>query len=291
MQSTEMIVEQLFKSAVLPVIAGGAGAFLSSRILPDRLRGDGAAAVGMLAGFAVSFYAVAGFGGFPPVRVDQWVPFLGLAAVILFAIAGHKNTAIRGILHLVLMAGVLWIFYKPLGRLYNTWEMIMWIGGSIAVWAALWLSWEGVEESERHKELFLAMVVTATGISLVSVMDGSALIGQVSGALAASCGGLFLASLFLPGLRIGPTGAAVFITLTVGLLLNTYHYVEVHAVASVLALSAGFAINILRLPFLREAGLIKRSVVVCAVGLAPIVAAVVFLLTGAPPEDEYDYGY
>ncbi len=291
MQSNAMIVEQLMKSAVLPTVAGAITAYGVSRILPEVTRRGPAAAAGIAVGFSASFLAVAGWDGFPPTRVESWLPFLAILAFILFLAIGGMTQLVRGVGTALLAGGCLWIVLAPITRLFSTGSLMLWIAGTTVCWLLAWLAWESLPANHGpRRELSLAMVVAATGASLISVLDGSALLGQTGGALAAACGGVFLATLIDRRIAVGPHGVATFLTVFFALLLNVYHYAEVSPLAVALVASSVFAVLVLRLPRLRQAGLVLRASAVCLVALAPVAIAIASLMLGGDAGDDY-YDY
>jgi hypothetical protein len=154
----------------------------------------------------------------------------------------------------------------------------------------VWTSSELQADEADGGEWWLFAVLTATGASLVAVMDGSASIGQYAGSLAATCGALFLARLLVPDLISGLVFRAPFLIVWFCVLLNAHFYVEVNVTAVVLASLAPLAIWITKLPKFRSSGLVLRTLFLCGAALLPIIAAIAVIALNQPT-DPYSSGY
>jgi len=287
LQSNQMVVEQLLNTAAYPLLTGAAVSLALGKL--TRIPRDAAVAVALLAGFAVGFFAVSGFGEFPPIKVHEWLPYTGLPPLILFLVCSKQGQKVQAIAALVVVALVFWLDFAPITHAFSVPALIAWLIGSAIAWLGLWHVWDRSRDEQPRREFFLLFVVIATGVSLVSVLDGGAVIGQAAGSLAAASGGIFLASLLQPKLEAGSATIAVFLCLFAGLLVNAYHYVEVRPLPVALAYCAGFCVLLLKHGGLREASFIKRTSLTCLAGLLPIIIAVIFLLMNAPVDDYYDY--
>ena len=287
MQSSEMILDQVLKSAVYPMLAGAVTGFVLSKLTKKTQARDWIPGSSLLVGFLVGFFALAGF-EFPPIKVSDWLPYGGGSA-LLFGLLFNKSGMVKSRLGVGLcLAILLWIYLKPL---LHSWSMVQFVGAwalCLVLWQFLFWCWEPGCDPEDHPELWLPMVVAATGASLISVLDGSALIGQIGGVLASTCGGLFLARWFLPTLHLGFATRFVFVAVFGSLLVNGFFYGPVTPLAVILVFVAGCAAVLVRLAVLRSGTPTKRAIWVIAAGLVPVITAVLILLLGSSG-DAYDY--
>lgn len=288
MQSDSMIVQEIIKTAVVPTTLGAGLAYGLGKWALKKGVDDLVPALAIFGGAAAGYLLTVGMPDLPPTRVEQWVPISGLAALVLVALFVKIHKFAMPAAMVVVMGMACWGIYKPLTRFMSVPEVLLWVSATVVFWAAMVFSERDAKET-RQGPLFFALSMTATGISLVSTMDGGIVVGQTAGALAASCGGVYLACLLLPDLRGGNITAAVFSSFFVVLLLNAYHYVEVNTVACILAASAGFGVLTLRLPQLAQKGLVIRTTAVALVTLLPTIIAIVYLLTQGSPQDDYSY--
>ena len=143
------------------------------------------------------------------------------------------------------------------------------------------------------------LLIVTLGSSVVLVLSGSALLGQLAGILASALGASLITAWWQPKLiprldrdvRFAPLageGVTVVAVLLVGLWLNGYFYAEVPATSALLLGTAPAAAWIRWLaPVQRLEGWRATFVSVVTV-LVPVVLAVALALRASPPI-EYDY--
>ncbi len=169
---------------------------------------DGAArvaATALFAGAALGLLLVhAGF-QFPPARSpDRLLPLLALAWVFVCFVPWSWRERPMGLLGVGLLIGValVWLLWPllqrwPLPRV----ALVLLAGG--ALWALLWwLARRGAQQDYGASCLLAPLVMTA----LVVAIDGSLLIGQFAGVLAAALGGWWLYSLLRAPRALGRPG-------------------------------------------------------------------------------------
>lgn len=288
------MIDMFVKTAVIPMVIGF---LLPVILLKLKLGSDFLQRGGLLAGltatlgFCAGFIGIAGWPKVPPTLVQDWMPLLGLAALILALFFSGLNRPIRLGFGAALGALTIWIHFRPM---LSHWAEALspWLMGPIifVVWFAVWTSWESQASAADGGEWWLFGVVCATGASLVAVMDGSASIGQYAGSLAATTGALFLARFLVPQLASGLAFNAPFLVIWLCALLNAHFYAEANVIAVILAGLAPLAIWITKAEFFQKGGLVKRSVLLCGLALLPIIIAVAILALNQPA-DPYSSGY
>ncbi|CAM2064551.1 hypothetical protein SCOR_04220 [Sulfidibacter corallicola] len=277
---TGMVLDMVFKSAVLPLLVAGATAFLLGKFGPRSLasRRDVTAASGLLLGFAAGFFALNGLTEFPPILATNWPPYFALAALAIFVWIKPERFWFRFGGAVLLVGLCLWFNLRPL--IENSWETgtaAMWLAGLGSVWIATLMIWPfALGEDQAEQPLFL--VLCATAASLVAVMDGSVSVGQSAGTLASAAGGLFLVRLVLPDLRFGGTLHAVFLSAWGAMLLNAQFYVEVAPLAVALAAAMPFFALLMKLPRANDWPAWKRAALLLGTSVIPFVIAVVYLI-------------
>jgi len=115
----------------------------------------------------------------------------GLAAPLLSAVYLQRQAATG-----VVILAMLWIFWAVIARRDPT-SVAIFTGGALAL--ILFTAW-GLDRCREHESrLHAAGLGLMLGTGLCATLGSSALLGQLALALAAGCGGLFLAWVLLPG--------------------------------------------------------------------------------------------
>lgn len=277
-----MVVGELLRTAVYPTVLSAVIAFVGAGFLgkTSRLK-DIWMALALAASFAIGFLSIVGKVPLPPVQVTHWLLWLAIFGWLCFSILGHLPSWITRLVSLILFSLVAFLLLKPF---FNRWSSIQewsWILGLGLVFWLLYLARVSVAADEKASVPLWIFIVAATGASLIHVMDGGAMSGQLGGVLAAGCGGLFLASLMSKDLNPGPVTTGTFVTLFSALLILGHFYVEVSPIASVLVgLSiATFWTN--RLPVLPQKSTVKRFAIVVGLTALPVAIALIILVSKA----------
>lgn len=288
------MIEMFIKTAIVPLVIGFLLPVALSKL---KIGGDALQRGGLLAGltawlgFSVGYIGIAGFPEIPPTLVQDWMPLIGLTGLIVAIFFSGLDFSIRLGLGAVLGLLTIWLHFRPLLDYWSEGLNPWLLGGIIfALWMAVWASWEAQSEAADGGEWWLFAVLTATGASLVAVMDGSASIGQYAGSLAATCGALFLARFLVPKLSSGTVFHAPFLLIWLCVLLNARFYAEAQVIAVLLVSLAPMAIWITKLKAFKQAGLVVRTLMLCGVAAIPIAAALVLLALNQPT-DPYSSGY
>ncbi len=290
LSSEQLIAGEALKTVIGPAVAAVVAALLAARAPSLARRGAWPVGLGLAVGFAVGFFAIVGFTRFPPVNVLHWAPYLAVIAAfasLVGAIFGRKGALAAAALTVVVS---LWLILKPVAGSLLSAAFAKWLLIAGLPWLLLILAWRWAVAGERRPEAGLTMVLAATAASLVSALDGTALIGQLGGVLAASCGALYLANLLIVKDRQGSVANAVFLILFGALLLNAYVYAEISWIGVLLAYLTALSILLVKAPFWPRLSGLKQSLALAAVGAIPLVIALVYLLGKAAGEaDDYSY--
>lgn len=219
--TSSVLVTLLLQTLVWPALTAlmgiGIGQFWLSRRLPRQfLPVVSAAAIG--AAFLAVYPLIYGQWVFPPLQALDWVPLFLLGALIGFAVDDAVGFAPRVRLWVqafcVLLAGGL-LLWPILGR--ETLASAIPTGlGVAALWLGGWVYLDRADSGDSSTGVMLLIV--AAGTAVISVMTGSVLVGQLSGALAAALGGWLLWNWPQPRWPLGRAGTAL-VTLTLGSLL------------------------------------------------------------------------
>jgi hypothetical protein len=282
-----MILGALARGALCPAAVAAVVLALTWWRGEDRGHRGGAAAVGL--GYAAGHAALAGWPPLPPIEATDWLPYLGLGAALVALLTGVRDEpgagswARRAAFAVAVPALVSW----PLVRgSWSTAESALWLGVPAGLALALLVLLERAGGAGGFARA-LPLAVAAAGGSAVIVASGSALVGQLAGALAAVMGVCLAAAWARPWRPI--LGAAFsFGVLFCALIVCGIHYVRmplgsatllVVGLAAALALQAG--------PLSRAAAW-KSAGIACALVIAAAAAA--FILAWTSVEGYGDYG-
>lgn len=229
---------------VAPVLVPAAIAFLClliswrawrRRRLAEEGHWGGAAALTL--GFLSAYFILVSWPAMPPKKAMDWMPYL----VLIAGVAGvtqrkwGKRWYARFSLNLLLgglFAGVVLRSY-----LQNTWERdegILWIAGLAAATTLLRNTLERLATKRRGASLPLSLWLFCAATSVAYTMSGSALLGQLTGALAAVFGAAIVLAWWAPGLSLAAGALTVFAPVYVGLLIQAHFYSELPLLSAVL---------------------------------------------------------
>lgn len=284
----EMIVNALLNSAVYPLVIGVVVGLIGQR--RPQPQAVFALATAVVLGFTVCFRGTTGL-NFPPHSALDWIPYLALAA-LLVQLAASRLPAVFGILlPMLLLDGVLWLLLSPIAR-NNQWELqktLMVLCAISLAWLALYMAHVSDRKAGDVPARILLMVLTATGFSIVAILNESAKLAQLIGGLAAATGGLFLVWCLVRKLELGQLVPAVFACTLGGLMVYGYFYVEIPLYAIGLVVLSWLSNWLLRVPFIANLGPWPRTILVLLIALLPLGAAIYCVEAFKPEEEYYEY--
>lgn len=220
--------------ALLALIALLRRAGLPERVLPV-LR-----AAALAAGFLTGLRLVHGPVALPPADAVSWLVWLVPLALVAFALdelAEFPGWGRRGLrVALVVLSGAL-IFGALLRRDFAG------NAASVGVGLVMWFAaWSYLEHRPQSRMAALALALVAAGNAIVAAATGSVLLGQVSGALAASLGAWLICHGWRADARLGRSGVAVAVVALGVLMLAGRVYAETPVILGLL-LAAAFALD------------------------------------------------
>jgi hypothetical protein len=272
-----MVVEAL-KVGAVPA-AGGVVALAAARLVSPERRVVAAATL-MLATYVVAHGLIAGWPKIPPARALQVLPLLGVGALLLaWAGGGGRGVVARA----VVAAATVWLLLGRLGG-WESGERALWLGSTGLV---LWMLLGSATKGARTVETLGALALVIGGAAGSAMLNHSAKLAELGGALAVSLAVVAVATWWRPCKHLAAGATTVGATLLGALLVYDQHYVEV-PLAETLLLVAGWAT--LLLPRLPGGGGERKAMVRRAlVAALPVIAALVlgFVRRQAAGESSY----
>lgn len=229
---------------LLPAVIAGVVWLVSYRLWDRHAPAEnghwgGAIAFGF--GYLAGHAALVSWPGFPPSSAEEWLAALGVPLAIIAAnerFWGAKPWAAWPVRVICLM---LFIWPQSLSLFEYRWsprETMLWLGG-MAV--AVSILWELTERLARRRAGFMLpailwLVTVAASIALV--WTGSAMLGQLAGALAAILGAAVVLTLWAPKLSLAFGAVSMWVLLFTGLLWQGRFYSELGLGSAVCFLAA-----------------------------------------------------
>ncbi len=185
-----MILEALIGTVVLPALLSGAGVALAVRAGRKHEAGGGwALALGTGLAFCAAQLVLRGMPAFPGNESLDRVFWLALAAAAVGAVESlwRGLGRARWLLRLVLVGATLWLVLRPLiAHHWSGLEAAAWIASLELAVIGLWAALEGAVRPERPWAFPLGILPLAGGTSVALLLSGSAMLGQLAGAIAVS---------------------------------------------------------------------------------------------------------
>jgi len=257
--------------------------------------------VAVAAACAVGYIALFGLPRLIPIDVKQWFPYFVLAAAALGCLERGRSptpvgqrrwaraVAVRWLARAVFIGAVVTLSVWP--RVVHAWSppvATAWVAGLCIGMGLIWWSMSGIVSAGTATEASTAFMLVAAGSGIAVMISGSASIGLLAAALAATLAMSVVLAFLGRGVGLFPSAVPVVVTVLVSVWIQGHHYSELPASAAILlavALPVRGVID--RLPALRRphrGGLLLR---LGLVGLAVIAA--ILLAWRASPVDDYYY--
>ena len=176
-------------------------------------------------------------------------------------------------------AAVVFFTLQPI--IDNEWDVttsLQAAGGLGIVMFSLWYCLNALLERARGPSSPICLIITFGGVALVLGMSGSALLGQLGGAVAAALGAAALLAFWRPSFGLGRGATPVLVTLLAGLLLNGYFYAGLMLPCAALLALSPLAAWVGELEGIRTMTKFRAGLIQVAVALFFVLPAVLLAL-------------
>lgn len=222
----------LFTPVFVPAAFAGVALIVSWRLWRRRdstSNGGWGGAIGFGLAYFTGYVLLAGWPEVPPVRAATWQACFALILAVLGLAQRWWNWSwFTGIpVRLVVSATFAALLLQNL--LEYTWDRqqaFAWIGGLAVAITIIWESTERLNAQRPGASVPLAYWVLFALAAITFVTAGSALLGQLSGALAAACGAALVLAWWAPRLSLAGGAATVFVPMYAGMLMQAYFFGE-----------------------------------------------------------------
>ena len=226
------VLRTVILGVALPLIVSGLGFFvalLRTRGCEPSGKFHWAGVAGLGAAYLSGHVIIAGWPPMPPRESTHWLFYI----VLLSALLGVVDTrwtvpsSLRWSLRLVLTGLMLWLTLKPMVQ--YSWSRPQAAAWFAALGLAALLFWGLVDSLAGRKSgpglTLCLLIVSVEGAALLG-LSGSAMLGQLSGALAAALAPIALIVLWRPAHSLPRGAVAVYVMASSALWLNGYFYAE-----------------------------------------------------------------
>jgi hypothetical protein len=203
-------------------------AWFASRGRPKHRASLWAGPVSLAGGFAGASIGISGrIPPIPPVQITDWLLLVVLALAIFSPFAAFVGAVhpLRVSVGFAVLAIVVWLLIRPLpAATLGSTAKIVFATSLAAIATAWWIALSTIEREPTAIAVLLSWLVVSATASVVLVLSGSLLFGQLAGSLVAALGPCVVYAWFSDGLSLTRGGALVFLGIVVGLLLGGYFY-------------------------------------------------------------------
>lgn len=241
--------------------------------------------IGLIFSGGIIWAYLLAFGGFafPPRESGQWIPYLAGAVALVGCLQG--NRPVRQVSNLVLSLGTALIFFWS--QIPGNPPALVWvIAVTIVLFVSAILLQQLIEDRCSGAELSLGLALSAGAGGIVIFLGGSAVLGQVSGAIGAILGVIAILAFFFNA-AVGRVLPLVYLFIFGSLLLSGCLFAQLPWLTAVLLWIAPWGLVIgQRLDHPKISSRVKALLIrmLSVVALVAIAVGSAFLLT--PPSSE-----
>lgn len=241
--------------------------------------------------YLVGHIGIAGFPSFPPVEAVQWLIYFAAIIIVLGMIEslrkGRKFFPWGIRLHLAF--GLPWMLLRSMFQHHwGTIEGMVWVLGTGLLILLFWKTLDALAEGFTGYPAPLLFLIIATGLSIALVISGSALLGHLSGLLAAAMGIAFFIALFVPSFSLAHGATSFYAVVLGGLLINGYFYSELSMLSILPLIAAPMVPWVGKLSIFKKRGILWINAV-ASVSIAILIGIAVLLAIQASPPLNYGY--
>lgn len=225
-----MLLKTFLLGMALPAVVSGTVFLVAWRRHTPLAGGIWSGAIALSIGYVAGHIGVAGVPPFPPTEAMHWFVYLALAAMVLGLLEAfyQKSPAwLRWGLRLLLAGATMWLLLRPLFE--YTWgpaKGIAWMAVLSVALVAFWAQLEALSERQPGVTFPLILLVVTAASGGILLVSGSALLGQLGGALTAAIAASWVVAWWTPKFSLSRGATPVVSVLLAGLWLNGYFYAE-----------------------------------------------------------------
>jgi hypothetical protein len=193
----------------------------------------------ILAGGIIWAYLLA-FGGlaYPPRESGQWIPYLAAVVALVGCLLGGR--LLRRVTNLVLSLGTaLTLFWSQVSG--NPLAVVWIVALTLVLFVSAILLQQVIEDRSSGAELALSLALSAGAGGIVIVLGGSAVLGQISGALGLELGLIALLAFFFNA-AVGTALPLIYVFVFGSLLLNGCLFAQLPWLTAILLWVAPWAL-------------------------------------------------
>ena len=264
---------------LIPAVLAGAMLLAAwgpwSRTAPERRAWGGVLA--LLLAFASGYVVLVGAPEIPPIGARDTL-FWAVTFTALLA-SGEWLWGASAVVALPIrfLASGLTAWFVLASLRQNSWstgEAALWIAGIAAVTALVSGVVERTAQPEPGPWLPLTLWLISSTAAAAMVLVSTALMGQLSGSLAAGLGAPVVLAAWNRELTLARGAITVFITAHSGLLWQAYFYAELPLTSALLLYLAPATVGVVLLPNINRLAPWKREAVQLAVAAVPLAIAI-----------------
>ena len=237
----------IMAAILVPAIVAGITWVISWRMWRRRSlapRGHWGGTVGIALGFVSANVVLVSWPPFPPNTAAQWLVYLAVAASALMLYEGksRRNPSWLWRFRFTLSAAFMLILLRSM--IMYTWtdpQALFWIAAIIPTTAAVWKYLDDLAKRRTGAALPISLWLVCAVAGFCLLVSGSALLGQLAGALAATFGAAIVLGLWARGFTLSGGGISIFTLLYAGLLWQGCFYSELPIASGVLLFVAPLA--------------------------------------------------
>ncbi len=282
-----MFLRTFLLGMALPAVVSGTVLLAAWRRRTPLVGGTWSGAIALSIGYVAGHIGVAGLPPFPPTEATQWLAYLALAGMGLGLVDTlyQKNPAwLRWGLRLLLAGAVVWLLLRPVFE--HTWgpaKGIVWMVALGVTLLAFWGQLEALAERQPGAGLPLLLLIVTAASSAILLVSGSALLGQLCGALTAVIGASLVVAWRAPTFSLSRGAPPVVSVLLGGLWLNGYFYAEAPLTSLLLMALSPTAVWVGQTERVQRLAPWQANLVRVGAVLIPAALAVIVAVQASPP--------
>ena len=251
-------------------------------------------AVGIGLGFVAANFIIVSWPPFPPNTAAQWLVYLAAVATLLTTLERRWRLSPERLWRFRFGMSALFMLLLLRSMIMYTWsdpQALFWLAVIIPTTAAVWKYLDVFAKRNPGASLPMALWLVCTVAGACLLLSGSAMLGQLAGALAATFGAAVVLGIWARDFTLSGGGISVFVLIYAGLLWQGCFYSELPIVSGGLLFLAPLTVWVGKMKVIERLSSKKAALVQITVLCTPlaIAAALSFWVAGGLPIEQYDY--